>query len=94
MKIAILLYPGFTSLDAIGPYEMLVHAPGVEMMLVAKEKVLLTGEKDVFKIMPSHCFDDVTSADILLIPGGQGETAAATDEATINWVKTIHATTT
>jgi len=93
MKIAILLYPGFTSLDAVGPYEMLVHAPGVEMMLVAKNKTLLTGEKDIFKIMPSHSFDEVTSTDILLIPGGLGETDAALDAETTAWVKRIHETT-
>jgi len=91
MKIAILLYPNFTALDAIGPYEMLVHTPGVEVMFVAKDKSLLTGEKDVFKIMPSHDFDDVLEADILLIPGGPGDVDAATDTATIEWVKKIHA---
>jgi len=90
MKIAILLYPGFTSLDAIGPYEMLVHAPGVEVMLVAKEKKLLTGEVDIFKIMPSHDFSEVPEADILLIPGGPGETAAALDTQTTDWIKRIH----
>lgn len=91
MKIAILLYPGFTSLDAIGPYEMLVHAPGVEMMLVAKEKKLLTGEKEVFKMMPSHDFSEVEAADILLIPGGPGDTKAAGDADTLAWIKQIHA---
>jgi len=93
MKIAILLFPGFTSLDAIGPYEMLVHAPGVEMMLVAKEKSLLTGENEIFKIMPSHSFDEVTEADILLIPGGPGEVDAALDSATTSWITAIHKTT-
>lgn len=91
MKIAILLYPGFTSLDAIGPYEMLVHAPGIKVMLVAKEKTLLTGEKDIFKIMPSHSFEDVDAADVLLVPGGPGEVDAATDAATIAWINKIHA---
>lgn len=90
MKIALLLFPGFTSLDAIGPYEMLVHAPGVEVMLVAKEKALLTGEKDIFKIMPSHSFAEVEEADVLLVPGGPGEVSAATDAATIGWIKQIH----
>jgi len=92
MKIAILLYPGFTSLDAIGPYEILAHVPGVEMMLVAKEKTLLIGEMDIFKIMPSHDFSEVDTADILVIPGGPGDVTAATDPATIAWVRKIHAT--
>jgi len=92
MKIAILLFPGFTSLDAIGPYEILAHAPGADMMLVAKEKALLTGEMDIFKIMPSHDFSEVDAADILLIPGGPGEVAAATDPDTIAWVQKVHAT--
>lgn len=93
MKIAILLYPRFTALDAIGPYEMLVHAPGVEVMLVAKEKALLTGEKDIFQLMPSHEFSEVESADILLVPGGPGDVEAALDGPTISWIQRIHETT-
>jgi putative intracellular protease/amidase len=36
MQIAILLYDGFTALDAIGPYEVLSRIPGAHVHFVAK----------------------------------------------------------
>jgi|GEM_PF-6335757 len=36
MTIAILLYPGLTALDAIGPYEVLNSAPGLDIRFVWK----------------------------------------------------------
>jgi putative intracellular protease/amidase len=35
MQIAFLLYDGFTSLDAIGPYDVLNRIPGSEGVFVA-----------------------------------------------------------
>jgi putative intracellular protease/amidase len=37
MRIAIVLYPGFTALDAVGPYETLSPLPGAETFFVAEE---------------------------------------------------------
>ena len=42
MNTAILLYDGFTALDAIGPYEVLSRLPGSRVTFVAAE----TGEGD------------------------------------------------
>jgi len=36
-QIAMLLYPGFTPLDAIGPYHALSQFPGYEFTFVAQE---------------------------------------------------------
>jgi putative intracellular protease/amidase len=37
LQIAIVLYPGFTAMDAIGPYEVLKLLPGVEVRFVSHE---------------------------------------------------------
>ena len=29
MKVALVLYPGFTALDVVGPFQVLAAAPGV-----------------------------------------------------------------
>jgi len=94
MKIAILLFPDFTALDVVGPYEILVHAPGVEVVFVAKNKGLINGEVDVFQLMANHSFSEIDACDILIIPGGPGDAEAATDIATLDWVRKIHQTTT
>ncbi len=42
MKIAILLYDGFTALDAIGPYEILSRLPNARLSFVAEDKGAVT----------------------------------------------------
>jgi putative intracellular protease/amidase len=37
MQIAIVLYPGMTALDAVGPYEVLRMIPGSEIRFVSRE---------------------------------------------------------
>lgn len=93
MQIAILLYPNFTALDAIGPYEMLAHVPGNTVTFVAKEKGLIPADTGVLKIEASHSIEEITSCDILIIPGGEGEFAARDDADAIDWIRTIHETT-
>jgi len=36
-QIAILLYPGVTALDAVGPWEVLSRMPNTDVRLVGKE---------------------------------------------------------
>ena len=36
MRTAILLFPGFTALDAMGPYHALAELPGYEFAFVAE----------------------------------------------------------
>ena len=38
MTIAILLYDGFTALDAVGPYEILVSIPDTEVVFAAERQ--------------------------------------------------------
>lgn len=38
--VGILLYDGYTPLDAIGPYQVLSEIPGVQIKLIAKHKGL------------------------------------------------------
>ena len=37
LQVAILLYPGVTGLDAVGPWEVLSRIPGAEVRFVGKE---------------------------------------------------------
>ncbi len=78
MEIAILIFDRLTALDAIGPYDRKI---GV------KRKCFVLGP-----FQPDG-FTNVTSADILVIPGGIGEEAVRSKPEMIEWVRAIHATT-
>ena len=70
MQIAIGLYPGFTALDAIGPYQVLTQVPGVEVVLCAAETGRLSDDNGLLHFDIEHTFDEVASPDLLLVPGG------------------------
>lgn len=94
MKIAILIYNGITVLDAIGPYEVLTQLPEAEVFLVAKKKGEITSDTGFVHLNAKYDFDDVTEADILLIPGSTiAFVKEMKDKKTLDWIRKIDKTT-
>jgi putative intracellular protease/amidase len=82
--IALLIYPGMTLMDLIGPQTMFATLMGAKVLLVAKTMEPVTGDSDV-TVMPHATFEtcprDLT---VLFVPGGTtGTIAAARDPATL-----------
>jgi transcriptional regulator GlxA family with amidase domain len=95
MQIAIGLYPGFTALDAIGPYAVFTNVPGVEVVVCADRKGPLADESDLLHFDLMHTFDEVPEPDILLVPGGLiTRRIAAEGGPIVDWIRAAHETTT
>lgn len=94
MKIAILLYDGFTALDAVGPYEVLSRLPGAEVAFVAATAGLVTSDTGFVRLAATAALDDVSSADVVLVPGGPGDEAVRAHAPTLEWLRRMHAGTT
>jgi putative intracellular protease/amidase len=94
MKIAILLYDKFTALDAIGPYEVLSRLPGAALEFVAAEPGPVVTDNGMLTLVAEHSIRDVPSTDIVLVPGGPGEVAARAGGPVLEWLRTVHATST
>lgn len=96
MQAAIGIFPGFTALDFIGPYQVLVEVPGTDVKLVAARPGRVSDEKGLLHLDVEHSFDDVPQPDILLIPGGPGirVLAAAEDGTIVDWIRSVHEHTT
>lgn len=91
MKIAILLYEGFTALDAIGPYEILSRLPNAQLSFVAEEKGAVTTDTNKLALVASKSLTELTEPDLLLVPGGmQGTLDAAENPAIQKWVQHAH----
>ena len=91
-QIAILVYPEFTALDALGPHYFLAGMMGATVRFVAKtlDPVPCEGASKVgFCVKPQLTFDDCPEQlDLLLVPGGlTGTFAAIEDKTTINFLK-------
>lgn len=93
-QIAIVLYPGFTALDFIGPYEVLRLIPGAEIRFVWHEPGPIAADSRVLVIQATHSFDETPSPDIILVPGGLTTMNHLGDERLLDWVRRAHETTT
>lgn len=91
-QIAIVLYPGFTALDFIGPYEVLRNLPDTEVRLVWHEPGPIAADSGILLIGATHSFDETPSPDIVLVPGGMSTFEQAREQTVLNWVRHAHNT--
>ncbi len=90
---ALLLFPGFTALDAVGPYHALAMLPGYEFQFVAENPGPMS-DGGRLTLNAQLGIDDVDHADILIVPGGLAAIAMArTGHSLIEWIRRIHPTT-
>ena len=95
MQIAIGLYPGFTALDAFGPYTVLTNVPGADVVLCAAERGRLSDDAKILHVDIEHTFADAPTPDVLLVPGGLATRRLAREgEAIVEWIRAAHPTTT
>ncbi|MDA4087918.1 Isonitrile hydratase [Mycolicibacterium hassiacum DSM 44199] len=90
MQIAIVLYPGFTALDFIGPYDVLRNLPGAEVRFVWHEPGPITADSGVLLVGATHSFDETPAPDIVLVPGGLTTFEHARDEKVLAWLRRTH----
>ncbi|WIM87381.1 DJ-1/PfpI family protein [Candidatus Mycobacterium wuenschmannii] len=93
-QIAIVVYPGFTALDFIGPYEVLQRVPGAEIRFVWHETGPIAAESGVLLIGATHTLAETPSPDIVLVPGGMSTVEHSRDETLLDWVRQAHRTAT
>lgn len=94
--IGILVYPGFFTLDALGPLAVFSQMKDVKTHFIAKQDTLIKSGRTRFNI--SKSIYDFESLDVLLIPGGSSGTWAVTqDKELLEWIikidKNTHYTT-
>ncbi|GHA77027.1 DJ-1/PfpI family protein [Streptomyces termitum] len=94
MQIAVLLYEGFTSLDAVGPYEILSRLPGAETVLVAKTAGPVRNDQGSLALVADRALADVPRPDVVLVPGGPETRRAMHDPEIRAWLRTADATST
>ena len=91
MQIAIGLYEGFTSLDAIGPYQVFTNLPEAEVVLCAERRGRLSDDNRLLHLDVERDFGDVPSPDVLLVPGGLVTRRLAVEGTPIvEWIRAAH----
>ena len=70
MRIAFFLYEGLTTLDIIGPHDVLSRLPEAEAISVGTTTGPFMADTGVLGLTATHTIDQVDAADILVVPGG------------------------
>ncbi len=91
MQIAILIFDKLTALDAVGPYEVLRSVPGWEVKFVGPEKGPVRTDSGALGLSADHSIEEVSEADIVLVPGGKGNRPLLTDETVLSWLREMDA---
>ncbi len=93
-QLAIVLYPGMTALDAIGPYEVLRTIPGCDLRFVSNQVGPIVTDSGVLILGATHTFAETPAPDLVLVPGSEATTTAAmADGELITWLQAVHETT-
>lgn len=92
MQIAIVLYPGVTTLDAIGPYEVFHNIPGCDLRFVAHEPGPIVTDSGILVLGATHSFAETPAPDVVLVPGSEAEIPTQmADKALLAWLQQVHA---
>ncbi len=87
-RIVMLIYPGFTALDMVGPHYMFTHLMGATTQVVARTRDPVRSDTGLVftpDLSLSDCDGDI---DILCLPGGTtGTLEAMEDPATIGFLR-------
>jgi putative intracellular protease/amidase len=86
MQIAIVLFDRFTGLDAVGPYQVLKRLPGAEVVFIAERTGPVADDARILKLVADAVFAEVPEPDIIVVPGGSGQSDQMGDGPLCQWL--------
>jgi transcriptional regulator GlxA family with amidase domain len=93
IAVAIPLFPRFTALDAVGPYEVLQRIPHMDVTFVGHENGEVRTENSMLGITVDATFEELPEPELIVFPGGVGTRALVNDGRVLSWVRHAHETT-
>ncbi len=91
MQIALMLYPTFTALDIIGPFQVFADVPGVDVVFVAEEQGPVVDHTGHCRVLAEATFAEVDAPDVVVVPGSTG---GYVHPPALDWLIRVHPTTT
>ncbi len=93
MDIVFLVFDRLTALDAIGPYEVLSRLPNASVTFCGSAAGPVRNDSGSLGLVADAAMADVSTADILVVPGGPGTREMMQDQEVQEWVRAIDRTT-
>ena len=86
MKIAYVLYPDFTALDLVGPYEVISRWPNADVHFLASSGDPVRTDCGL-TIIPTDTPQTLADPDLIVVPGSGNPLPVLSDEVLINWLR-------
>lgn len=94
MQIAILLFDRLTALDAVGPYEVFSRLPGAEVVFAGRHTGPVGNELGSLHLTADATLADVPRPDVVVVPGGPGQSDHMSDGPIHQWLRAADRTST
>ena len=91
--IGLVLYPKFTALDIVGPFQTLVDVPGFDVFFIADEAGPVEDHTGRLTLSATKSFSEISELDVLVVPGGGADRGIKENDPVVEFVKRIHPTT-
>jgi transcriptional regulator GlxA family with amidase domain len=85
-QIAIALFDRFTALDAVGPHQVLHHLPDTDVIFASERVRDVCDESGTLVLRAQAAYADVPHPDIVVIPGGPGQSDHMTPGPLRDWL--------
>ena len=86
MKIAYVLYPDFTALDLVGPYEVISRWPEADVHFVARTLDPVRCDAGL-TVIPTDTPASLPDPDLIVVPGSGNPVPVLSDQVLIDWLR-------
>jgi transcriptional regulator GlxA family with amidase domain len=86
MKIAYVLYPDFTALDLIGPYEVISRWPDAEVHFLARSLDPVRCDRGL-TVIPTDTPQTLPDPDLIVVPGSEKPLPIMGDHVLVDWLR-------
>jgi transcriptional regulator GlxA family with amidase domain len=86
MKIAYVLYPNFTALDLVGPYEVISRWPNADVRFLARSMEPVRADRGL-TVLPTDTPETLPDPDVIVVPGSQDPVPVLGDTVLIDWLR-------
>jgi transcriptional regulator GlxA family with amidase domain len=86
VKIAYVVYPDFTALDLVGPYEVISRWPDADVHFVASALDPVRCDAGL-TVIPTDTPETLRDPDLIVVPGSGNPVPVLSDEVLIDWLR-------
>jgi transcriptional regulator GlxA family with amidase domain len=86
MKVAYVVYPDFTALDLIGPYEVISRWPEAEVRFLARSLDPVRADRGL-TVIPTDTPETLPDPDLIVVPGSEKPLSVMEDRVLIEWLR-------